>query len=267
MRFFNKINLQTPESVELEFTLAGIGNRAFALLIDYLTLGAAILLSLVISIFLTYQIYNQWIEELLGDTNKIIQWLWAIELLLSFAIYVGYFVLFETIWQGQTPGKKRVHIRVICDDGKPAGIAQATIRALLRPIDDFLFIGVFFITLGKKEKRIGDLLAGTIVVQEEKPIHKAEFAISQQAKDLANQLGNQIDFHQLSPENFAIIRNYLQRREMMIAQARRELARKLAIQVREILELEDIPPNTTANNFLEAVYLGYQRSQSNYSNS
>ena len=56
MRFFNKIKLQTPESVELEFTLAGIGNRAFALLIDYLTLGVALFLSVVISIFLTYQI-------------------------------------------------------------------------------------------------------------------------------------------------------------------------------------------------------------------
>ncbi len=267
MRFFNKINLQTPESVELEFTLAGIGNRALALLIDYLILGTALLLSLIISIYLTYQINNQWIEELLGNTNKIIQWLWAIELLIAFAIYVGYFVFFETIWQGQTPGKKRVHIRVICDNGKPAGIAQATLRALLRPIDDFLFIGVFFITLGKKEKRIGDILAGTMVVQEEKLIHKAEFAIAQQSEDLVRQLGNQIDFHKLSPENFAIIRNYLQRRDMMITQARRKLAHKLAIQVKNILELEEIPPNTTANNFLEAVYLGCQRSQSNYNNS
>ena len=51
---------------------------------------------------------------------------------------------------------------------------------------------------------------------------------------------------------------------MMIAQARRELARKLAMQVKDILDLEEIPPDTTANNFLEAVYLGYQQSRSNY---
>ena len=263
MRFFKKINLQTPESVELEFTLAGIGNRAFALLIDYLTLGAALFLSVVISIFLTYQISNA--ENILGaSASKLIQWLWAIELLISFSIYVGYFVLFETIWQGQTPGKKRAHIRVICDDGKPAGIAQATLRALLRPVDDFFFVGVFFIVLGKKEKRIGDIIAGTIVVQEEKPIQKAEFSIPQQSEDLAIKLGITTDFHRLSPENFAIIRNYLQRRDIMIAKARRELARKLALQVKEILELEEIPPDTTANNFLEAVYLGYQRSRTNY---
>ena len=151
MRFFNKIKLQTPESVELEFTLAGIGNRAFALLIDYLTLGATLFLSVVISIFLTYQISNA--ETILGaSASKLIQWLWAIELLIAFSIYVGYFVLFETIWQGQTLGKKKAHIRVICDDGKPAGIAQATLRALLRPIDDFFFIGVFFYCFRKKRK-------------------------------------------------------------------------------------------------------------------
>ena len=263
MRFFNKMNLQTPESVELEFTLAGIGNRAFALLIDYITLGAALFLSVVISIFLTYQISNA--ENILGDSiNKLIQWLWAIEMLIAFAIYFGYFVLFETIWQGQTPGKKQAHIRVIRDDGKPVGLSQATLRALLRPIDDFFFIGVFFVTLGKKEKRIGDIFAGTIVVQEEKAIHKAEFSLAQQAEDLSINLGNSTDFHRLSPENFVVIRNYLQRRDMMIVQARRELARKLAMQVKDILELDEIPPDTTANNFLEAVYLGYQRSQSNY---
>lgn len=262
MRFFNKINLQTPESVELEFTLAGIGSRAFALLIDYLVLGIALVLSLLIATFLTYQITNA--EDFLGNTNKIIQWLWAIEALIAFAIYVGYFVFFETIWQGQTPGKKKAHIRVICDDGKPASIYQASLRALLRPIDDLLFIGVFFIALGKKEKRIGDFIAGTLVIQEEKPIHKTEFVVSKQAEELVQKLGNEIDFHKLSPENFAILRNYLQRKDMMIAQARRELARKLAMQVKEILELEEIPPNTIANDFLEAAYLGYQRSRSDY---
>ena len=259
MRFFNKIKLQTPESVELEFTLAGIGNRALALLIDYLALGAALFVSVVIAIFLTYQINEA--ENILGNSaSELIQWLWAIELLIAFSIYVGYFVLFETIWQGQTLGKKKAQIRVICDNGKPAGIAQAALRALLRPIDDFFFIGILFIALGKKEKRIGDLIAGTIVVQEEKPMQKSKFSIAQQSEDLAKQLATTTDFHRLSPENFAIIRNYLQRRDMMIVQARRELARKLAMQVQEILELAEIPPDTTANNFLEAVYLGYQRS-------
>ena len=101
MGIFNRINLETPESVELEFTLAGIGNRAYALLIDYLVLGGISILSLIIFLFLVYQVntYN-----LSDDLNK---WLLAIELLVFFAIYVGYFVLFETIWQGQTPGKKK----------------------------------------------------------------------------------------------------------------------------------------------------------------
>ena len=76
MKFLNKINLQTPESVELEFTLAGIGNRAFALVIDYMILGLAIAVSLILAIFLTYQI-----DTILDSSelqNTLLQWLWAI---------------------------------------------------------------------------------------------------------------------------------------------------------------------------------------------
>ncbi len=266
MRFFNRINLQTPESVELEYTLAGIGSRAYALIIDYLVLGTVIFLSVVIAIFLSYQITAS--DNLLSIDNqlKLLQWVWAIEALIIFTIYIGYFVFFETIWQGQTIGKKKAKIRVIADDGKPISIGQSSLRALLRPVDDFLFIGVFFIALGKKEKRIGDLIAGTIVIQEEFTSNRLTFKPTEEAKQLALQLRIETDVARLSPENFAILRNYLQNRTQMISQARRELARKLAQQVKNIMELEDLPKDTTADRFLEAVYLAYQqvRGESEY---
>ncbi|VEP11506.1 putative membrane protein/domain protein [Hyella patelloides LEGE 07179] len=256
MSLFNRINLETPESVELEFTLAGIGNRAYALVIDYLILGGVLALSLIIFIFLSYQVSAS--NLLVENKNDIVKWLWAIEILIVFAIYVGYFCLFETIWQGQTPGKKRASIRVIADNGRTINLSQAVLRALLRPIDDLLFMGMFLIALTKKEKRIGDIVAGTLVVQEDKPQKSKNISITPEAKSLAIKLNQEANISLLSPENFAVIRNYLQRRDMMSSKAHKEVARKLALQVKEIIHLEEIPEGTTARLFLEAIYLGYK---------
>ena len=81
---------------------------------------------------------------------------------------MGYFVLCETLWQGETPGKRFVKIRVIQDNGRPITLQQATLRALFRPVDDLFFLGLLFVILGKREKRIGDWLAGTLIIQEAK---------------------------------------------------------------------------------------------------
>ena len=260
MRFFNRINLETPESVELEFTLAGIGNRAYALAIDYLVLGLSILLTLILTLFLTYQIAPD--LNISTSSSNFLKWLWAIEFLIIFIIYVGYFVIFETLWQGQTPGKKWVKIRVIRDDGKSARLPQAALRALLRPVDDLFFIGVFLIIFTKKEKRIGDLVAGTLVIQEEQGTKSANFPISNEANDLAVQLRIESEIANLLPEDFATIRDYLQRRNTIMLEYQHQLSRKLAHQVKEIIVLKDIPEGYSANQFLEAVYLAYQQ-QSN----
>ncbi|MFM7441399.1 MAG: RDD family protein, partial [Snowella sp.] len=158
MRFFNKVALQTPESVELDFTLAGIGNRSYALVIDDIILGLILVFFLLIWAFFAYFLYqvihiDYWIPS---DTVGL--WLLAIQLLIIFSIYVGYFTFFETLWQGQTPGKRIVKIRVIREDGRPVRLPQATLRALLRPLDDVFFLGMFLIIFNKSEKRLGDWL-------------------------------------------------------------------------------------------------------------
>jgi uncharacterized RDD family membrane protein YckC len=131
MQFFNRFTLQKLESVELEFTLAGIGNRAYALVIDYIVLGLVII---VLSI--VWALLSVIVSDLLADfglsDNNIILWLIAFQLFILFSTYVGYFVFFETLWQGQTQGKRFVKIRVICDDGRPVRIQQSTLRALLQ---------------------------------------------------------------------------------------------------------------------------------------
>jgi uncharacterized RDD family membrane protein YckC len=263
MRFFNRVTLQTPESVELEFTLAGIGNRAYALLIDYLALGLIQIGCLIAWALLSIQLANV-IEDLVGNSDRLQLWLWAILLLITFFIYVGYFVFFEALWQGQTPGKRYVKIRVIRDDGRPVGLQQSTLRALLRPVDDLFFLGVFLIALGKREKRLGDFVAGTLVIQEEQPVASATFPLSDQAQTLADQLQLEADLSRLLPEDFAVIREYLQRRQAMTPEAKTELSRQLAHQVKEVIGLEKVPQKVTANVFLEAVYLAYQQQSSSF---
>jgi uncharacterized RDD family membrane protein YckC len=261
MRFFNQISLSTPESVELEFTLAGIGNRTLALVIDYHVLAL-----LLVAFWIVWGLFSfgllSYLQDLGVDYSAAPLWLLAIAILLNFIIYTGYFVFFEVMWQGQTPGKRFARIRVVCDDGRPVRLSQVALRALLRPIDDFLFIGVFFILFGKREKRIGDWVAGTIVVQEERGDRKVKLVISERAQQLAPQLPYMTNFTQLLPDDFAVVREYLKRREIMAPQAKTELSLKLAEQLRNLIALETIPQGLTSDQFLEAVYLAYQQQQS-----
>jgi uncharacterized RDD family membrane protein YckC len=257
MPLFKQIKLTTPESIELEFTLAGIGSRALALLVDYHVLGVGlVLLWALLGIFVNQ--LETYLDRLQINYSTLGTWILAIALLGSFILYTGYFVFFEVIWQGQTLGKRLVKIRVIRDDGKPVGLAQATLRALLRPIDDTLFLGAFLIFFNRREKRLGDMVAGTLVVQVAGS-EKKQLSISAVAEDLAAQLPTIVDLTQLLPDDFAVIREYLQRRPFMAQPARRELSLKLAREIRSIIKLEEIPQGLNSDQFLEAVYLAYQQ--------
>jgi len=255
MHFLNRITLQTPESVELEFLLAGIGNRSLALLIDYIVWG-----SMLFVFTMTVTIFNQLItgifQQIFGSQANL--WLSAIALMIFFLIYVGYFVFFEVIWQGQTPGKRYTKIRVIRDDGRRESIQQALLRALLRPFDDLLTIGFFLILLGKQEKRLGDIVAGTLVIQEEYLVAPS-FQVSSQGEEFVAELLETANIAQLKPDDFALIRDYLQRRKNISPKAKAELSLNLARQTRTIIDLKKLPPGLTADVFLEAVYLAYQR--------
>jgi len=179
----------------------------------------------------------------------------------TFAIYVGYFVVLETLGRGQTPGKKWAKIRVIRDNGKPERLPQAILRALLRPVDDMLFVGVFFIIFSQQEKRLGDMLAGTIVVQEE-AAKLGKIDISTEAESLALQLTIEAEMENLLPEDFAVIRDFLQRRKNIMLEYQHQLSRKLAEQVREIILLDEIPEGYSNSQLLEAAYLAYKQDNS-----
>lgn len=256
MGLFNRVKLLTPESVELEFMLAGLGSRALALTIDYGIVLTGVLLFWVVWGWLASQLMS-YLEGMGANYNQVPLWLLAIGLLVTFIFTTGYFAGFEVLRQGQTPGKRFARIRVIRDDGRPVGVSQAVLRSLLQAIDYFFFLGAFMIFLGKQEKRVGDWVAGTLVIQETRAT-KQTISLSLQARELAIELPRLTTMTQLQPHHFAVIREYLQRRFLMERQARNQVSLDLARQIRTVIQLETVPENLNSDEFLEAVYLAYQ---------
>ncbi len=252
MHLLRSTTLRTPESIELDFTLAGLGNRALALGLDYaiLSMGLSFLLFL---ISLATEPVATALAQLNLDTQTL--WLWggAIALLVFFTLYAGYFAIFEALWQGQTLGKRWVKIRVIQDNGRPVGLAQSALRTLLRPIDDLLMLGVCFIAFSKTEKRIGDWVAGTLVIQEEETV-LAPITLSPDSQTIANQLASEIDPNLLTPSEFAMLVNYLQRRSQLSPKATVQVSRQLVSQVQERIGLDALPSSVSDEAFLEALY-------------
>jgi uncharacterized RDD family membrane protein YckC len=262
LQLFRHVKLVTPESVELEFILAGIGSRTLAMLVDYGIIFIGGLLFWVVFGFFSYQLLR-YLEQTAIDYSGLPLWLLAVGMLLSFIFTTGYFAGFEVLRQGQTPGKRWANIRVVRDDGRPVGLAQAVLRSLLQPIDFLLFLGAFMIVWGKREKRIGDWAAGTLVIQENRA-GKQAIVLSSEARRLSTELPATTHLQQLQPIHFAVISEYLQRRSLMNTNARKDLSLKLARQIRTLIQLEIIPQELTSDQFLEAVYLAYQAQFSAY---
>jgi uncharacterized RDD family membrane protein YckC len=252
MKLLNRVKSQTPESVELEFILAGVGNRTYALVIDYLIWGFTLFLLLVGWALLYSQI--AWLQ-----LPSIRPWVVAIQILILFGVYIGYFVLFETLWRGQTPGKRYVKIRVIRDDGRNVGIQQSILRSLLRPIDDLFCLGLLLILFTAQEKRLGDWVAGTISIQEGQAVSDREIVLSPEASDLATRLIEIGQIFRLTPDEFATIRRYLYRYPALSLAAKNQVSDRLAQQLLERIELADRPPTRDAHLTIEAVFLAYQQ--------
>jgi uncharacterized RDD family membrane protein YckC len=157
----DELVIETPERVELHYVLANVGNRFLAAAIDHLIqVAALILLGLVALAFSNWRLFDN-----MGT------WTAALIVLAIFGIYWGYFVLFETLWSGQTPGKRIMRLRVVREDGRPIRFFEAFVRNLLRLAIDFqplpsYAIGVVSIIFSERSKRLGDFVAGTVVVKE-----------------------------------------------------------------------------------------------------
>src|SRR5918995_3795486 len=152
-----RLQVETPEHVTLDLEIAGVGSRALAALIDMLVLvGSALGVFIVLAIVAGFGVT-------VGSIGG------ALLMLGGFAVWTGYFILFEGLRQGQTPGKRMVGIRVVSDTGNAVSLSAAAARNLLR-IADFLpppyLIGTLLVALHPRGKRLGDMVAGTVVARD-----------------------------------------------------------------------------------------------------
>ncbi len=157
--------IETPERVPLHFALASIGNRFLACALDHAH-SDSLLLALIGVVAIILASFAS-IEEIVSTAPK---WVYAVALLLLFLIFWGYFAFFEWLWSGQTPGKRWLKLRVIREDGRPITFWEAAVRNLLRSFDmmpfPFYSIGLISVFSTTRDQRVGDMVAGTVVVRE-----------------------------------------------------------------------------------------------------
>jgi len=152
------ITVLTPSNIEIEYRLAGAGSRLAAFVIDFLL---QIIFCLLLAFAILFGIYDfQYITIHLEGYPL------ALVIISWFLVYFCYFIFSEMLMNGQSVGKRIFGLRVIRDNGQPINLSQSMVRNLFRAVLDIIYIGLFCIMFSKKNKRIGDMVAGTVVVAE-----------------------------------------------------------------------------------------------------
>jgi uncharacterized RDD family membrane protein YckC len=223
VEYADRVEIATPEGVNLEVELGGLGSRFIAEAIDYVLKGIVIGALAI----LLYAIGS-------GVAA-------AIFLVLVFAIWFGYDVLFEVLAGGRTPGKRACGLRVVRTGGQPVGFRTSAIRNLFRVVDGpatSYVVGIVAILASKRNQRLGDMAAGTLVVRE-----PAQPRRSRRARGRAEAVpaappapwtrpdpgaAVQWDVSAISQEEFATVRQFLERRWSLESDARQRLAWQLA---------------------------------------
>src|SRR3989475_5711749 len=156
--------IEASERVPLQFALASIGNPFLSCAIDHaIQLLTILLMILAFTVVANYSSFG----NRLTNAPK---WVYAVLIIVVFLLISGYFVFFEWLWSGQTPGKRWLKLRVIREDGRPITFFEAMVRNLLRDLDImpgiFYSVGLVSVFATDKDQRVGDLVAGTVVVRE-----------------------------------------------------------------------------------------------------
>jgi uncharacterized RDD family membrane protein YckC len=243
-QFDERLTIDTPEQVTLELPLAGIGSRFLAIAIDTL-LQVSLYLTGVIG--LTILGGATW-----GRPGALMRQIGpALAVLLAFCLYWGYFAVFEIAWGGRTPGKRLAGIRVIKDSGRPINAYESIGRNVLRAVD-FLpamyAIGVGVMLLNRHSRRIGDFVAGTVVVYEGT---NDEPAPNWQSADLVAGISSTA-LTRVTAEELRLIETYLQRRHDLDPLVRGEMAERIAARISQRIGIEREAAQHV-DDFLESV--------------
>ncbi|MGD8595247.1 MAG: RDD family protein [Gammaproteobacteria bacterium] len=189
---------ETPEGVDLQLHVAGPVVRSLAWAIDMLIRGVIyVVLSIVLSI--------------LGEFGQ------GILLLCIFLLEWFYPVFFEVLKNGATPGKKKMGIRVVNDNGTPVSWSTSVTRNLLRTADfapAFYGFGLTAMLMNSDFKRLGDMAAGTMVIYSSKVAAKSDIPKAEPAPLPIN----------LSIKEQRAILDFAERSELLSAERREELA-------------------------------------------
>lgn len=242
MASFDKLTIETPEQIHLEFPLAGIGSRFLAVAIDSLIQSSLLAASFIVATLVTTGSFSFWQAG----------WSWATAVLVIalFLIVYVYYAFFEAIWNGQTPGKRYTHLRVIKDSGRPITPYEAITRNLLRVVDQLpgiYAVGILAILLSRQNKRLGDHVAGTIVVHE-KPLQEMQPGLVA-AEEPLHLVYNAA---RLSVEEWQLIESFLQRRSYLSDDVRWRVAGQIADRVAATLGVPR-EKRGPSEDFLEAL--------------
>jgi uncharacterized membrane protein SpoIIM required for sporulation/uncharacterized RDD family membrane protein YckC len=209
------VDIETPEHVAFSYTLAGAGSRVLAALIDYAICFLLLVVTLIVSMAV-------------GTPGSVARaagaWGSAILIIVQFAVIWGYYVLFEGLNDGQTPGKRWLGLRVVQEGGYSVTFAASAVRNLARAIDQqpviLYAVGLVSVVVSRSHKRLGDMLAGTIVVRE-----RIVRVPAQPAGEGATEAA---PLHTLlTDDEFAVLTRYVQRRHALEPEQRDRLTSQL----------------------------------------
>jgi uncharacterized RDD family membrane protein YckC len=239
----------TPEAVLLEFDTAGVGSRVVAEILDLLLqITALVALSLVASLAVAGGLE-------IGQTAAIV-----LVLLLTFLILVGYPIAMETLWNGRTLGKAAMGLRVVTAEGGPIRFRHAAIRGIFGLVEIWVFFGsiaIVSIIFSRRDQRVGDRVAGTIVLRE-RSVASPDVAVSFPTPPGYEAYVASLDVTRLSAEQYSLVRSFLMRVLQLSWPARTSLAVRLANPTALLLH-HTPPPQVNPELFLVCVAAAYQR--------
>lgn len=218
--------LTTPENVPISYELAGVGSRFVAALLDGLIITAT-QVGLLVLAGIAALILGGWQPNLAALAT-------AIALLAAVAVLLAYDLLFEIVWNGQTPGKRATGIRVVRDDGSPITAIAAVVRNVVRLVDFlpmYYIIGMATMLIDRKTRRLGDLAAGTIVVKERRDVAADRLTLAAVLPGRDEPAAVEAipeDVRLLSYDDYYLIKEYLLRRDQLAPAAAHELAVRIA---------------------------------------
>ena len=232
-----RLEVETPDHVVLRYDLAGGGNRGFAALVDFVI--ATLIFAGATWAFTTTSIGSPLASPFFG-----------VVVMLTFLIAWSYFVLLEWLWQGQTIGKRWFGLRVIRDDGAPAGFIAVLIRNLIRVVDflpGFYGLGLLAVIVTSRSQRLGDIAAGTYVVRAPRP--QLDYFSLRTVTPLG--AGASIRTRALPGEMQRLVREFVAREARLAPRDRARVAKQIADKVRP--HAVDISTETDDAEFLRAV--------------